>query len=288
MSAIPSLLSTLALEVLEENLFRGRSPDTSWQRVFGGQVVAQALVAATSTVEGRSAHSLHAYFMLPGDPAIPIIYTVERMRDGGSFTTRRVVAIQHGRPIFTMSASFQAEEAGLDHQIDMPETPRPETLPDEAELIALVERSGPPAAKAYFARPRPVELRPVDLRHYVGREALPPQARLWMRVRERLPDDPALHRAAIAYLSDITLLDTSLYAHGRQLFDPDMQTASLDHAVWFHRPARADEWLLYVQDSPSASGGRGFNRGSLFDGAGRLVASMAQEGLVRVKQKRVA
>lgn len=286
MSAIGALMSTLTLEQVGSDVFRGVSSAAGWQRVFGGQVVGQALVAAGRTVEARPAHALHALFLLPGDPAVPIDYRVERLRDGGSFSTRRVVAEQHGRPIFTMAASFQREEAGLDHQIAAPDVPAPEDLPDEATLHARIEAEAPEPVRRYFAITRPVELRPVDLRHYLGREPLPPHQHIWVRIRERLEDDPDLHRAAIAYLSDLTLLDTSLYAHGRQLFDADLQVASLDHAVWFHRPARADDWLLYAQESPSASGARGFNRGSLFDRAGLLIASVAQDGLIRVQKSK--
>jgi len=287
-NAIETLLSILDLEPLERDLFRGLSPQVGWQRVFGGQVIGQALVAAARTVEGRSAHSLHAYFMRPGDPAVPIIYDVDRIRDGKSFATRRVVAIQHGEAIFSMSASFQVEEAGLDHQIKMPEVPPPEQLPSEAELIAAYLHNAPEAVRRYWQRPRPIELRPVDLRHYLSRDPLEPSQNVWVRATGPLPDDPDIHCCVLAYASDMTLLDTSLFAHGRSIFDPDLQPASLDHALWFHRPFRADEWLLYAEDSPSASGARGFTRGSLFSRDGRLVASVAQEGLIRVRSAGVA
>ena len=282
-AAIGTLLSILDLEPLEHNLFRGRSPQVGWQRVFGGQVIGQALVAAARTVEGRAAHSLHAYFMRPGDPAVPIIYEVDRIRDGKSFTTRRVVAIQHGEAIFSMSASFQVEETGLEHQAEMPKVPMPEELPSEAELMAVFLTDMPEGVRRYWERERPIELRPVDLRHYVSREPLPPAQNVWVRATGPLPDDPDIHRCVLAYASDMTLLDTALFAHGRAIFDRDLQVASLDHALWFHRPFRADEWLLYAEDSPSASGARGFNRGSLFSRDGRLVASVAQEGLIRVR-----
>ena len=284
-NAIDTLLSVLDLEPLEHNLFRGLSPQVGWQRVFGGQVIGQALVAAARTVAGRSAHSLHAYFMRPGDPAVPIIYEVDRIRDGKSFATRRVVAIQHGEAIFSMSASFQVEEPGLDHQIPMPDVPPPEKLPSEAELQAAYLHNAPEGVRKYWQRPRPIELRPVDLRHYLSREPLDPKQYVWVRATGKLPDDPDIHRCVLAYASDMTLLDTSLFAHGRSIFDPDLQPASLDHAMWFHRPFRADEWLLYAEDSPSASGARGFNRGSLFSRDGRLVASVAQEGLIRVRSE---
>lgn len=280
-NAVETLLSILDLEPLEHNLFRGRSPQVGWQRVFGGQVIGQALVAATRTVEGRHAHSMHCYFMRPGDPRVPIIYEVDRIRDGRSFTTRRVVAIQHGQAIFSMSASFQIEEAGLDHQATMPDVPPPEKLPSEADLKALFLKDAPEPVRRYWERERPIELRPVDLRHYMSREKLEPVQNVWIKATDTLPDDPDIHRGVLAYASDMTLLDTSLFAHGRLIFDRDMQVASLDHSLWIHRPFRADEWLLYAEDSPSASGSRGFNRGSLFSRDGVLVASVAQEGLIR-------
>ncbi|MEQ8698962.1 MAG: acyl-CoA thioesterase II [Bauldia litoralis] len=282
-SAVETLISILDLETLEHNLFRGRSPKVGWQRVFGGQVIGQALVAAARTVEGRAAHSLHCYFMRPGDPEVPIIYEVDRIRDGKSFTTRRVVAIQHGEAIFSMSASFQIEETGLDHQVEMPDVPAPEDLPSEADLKALFLKDAPEKVRVYWERERPIELRPVDLRHYVSREKLPPAQRVWIKTTGPLPDDPDIHRCVLAYASDMTLLDTSLFAHGRMIFDKDLQVASLDHSMWIHRPFRADEWLLYAEDSPSASGARGFNRGSLFKRDGTLVASVAQEGLIRLR-----
>ena len=282
-NAIDVLLSILDLEPLEHNLFRGMSPDIGWQRVFGGQVIGQALVAAARTVEGRVAHSLHAYFMRPGDPKVPILYEVDRIRDGRSFTTRRVDAIQHGRAIFSMEVSFQVEETGLEHQIAMPAVPPPEALPSESDISSLYLEGAPESVRRYWERERPIELRPVDLRHYLGREKLEPSQHVWIRTTGRLPDDPEIHRCVLAYASDMTLLDTALFPHGRMVFDPDLQAASLDHAMWFHRPFRADDWLLYAEDSPSASGGRGFNRGSLFSRDGQLVASVAQEGLIRLR-----
>jgi len=279
-----SLFSILDLEPIEHNLFRGSSPDSGWQRVFGGQVIAQALVAANRTVEERFAHSLHGYFMRPGDPTIPILYEVERIRDGKSFATRRVVATQHGEAIFSMAASFQREEGGFDHQIPMPDVPPPEELPDDDAMEALVLQYAPEDVRRYWTKQRVLELRPVDLTHYISRKPLDPLQQTWMRIRERLPDDPGLHRAALAYASDLTLLDTALVAHGRGVFDRDVQAASLDHALWFHRAFRADEWLLYMAESPSASGARGFARGSIFSRDGRLVASVAQEGLIRPRR----
>jgi acyl-CoA thioesterase-2 len=226
---------------------------------------------------------MHAYFLVGGDPKVPIIYEVDRIRDGKSFTTRRVVAIQHGEAIFSMSASFQVEEAGLEHQAEMPKVLPPEELPSEAELMALFLKDAPEPVRRYWERERPIELRPVDLRHYVSRDPLPPVQNVWVRATGRLPNDPDIHRCVLAYASDMTLLDTSLFAHGRAIFDRGLQAASLDHALWFHRPFRADEWLLYAEDSPSASGARGLNRGSLFSRDGRLIASVAQEGLIRVR-----
>ena len=283
-NAVETLLQILDLEELERNVFRGLSPQVGWQRVFGGQVIGQALVAAARTVTGRPAHSLHCYFLRPGDPKIPILYEVDRIRDGKSFATRRVVAIQHGEAIFTMAASFQIEEPGLDHQIEMPDVLPPEKLPSEADLKEAYLHNAPEAVRKYWQRPRPIELRPVDLRHYISREPLEPSQFVWVRATHKLPDDPDIHRCVLAYASDMTLLDTSLFAHGRSIFDQDLQPASLDHAMWFHRPFRADEWLLYAEDSPSASGARGFTRGSLFTRDGRLVASVAQEGLIRVRE----
>jgi acyl-CoA thioesterase II len=279
--AIDDLLAILDLEQLEHNLYRGRSPQVGWQRVFGGQVIGQALVAACRTVEGRHPHSLHAYFLLPGDPKVPIIYEVERLRDGRSFTTRRVKAIQHGQAIFAMSVSFQRDEPGLDHQARMPDVPRPEDLPDEAQIKAGVMPLMPDPVRAYYERERPIELRPVEFTRYLSREPMEPAFNVWIRATGRLPESPAIHQCVLAYASDMTLLDSSLIAHGRTVFDGSIQAASLDHALWFHRPFRADEWLLYAQDSPSASGARGFSRGLIFSRDGTLVASVAQEGLVR-------
>jgi acyl-CoA thioesterase II len=283
-SATETLLSILDLEPLEHNLFRGLSPQVGWQRVFGGQVIGQALVAAARTVEGRAAHSLHAYFMRPGDPAVPIIYQVERIRDGKSFATRRVVATQHGRAIFSMSTSFQVAEAGFEHQLPMPSVPPPEDLPGEEEIKALVIENAPEPVRRYWQRERALELRPVDLTHYISRKPLAPAQQVWIRVTGTLPDDSDIHRSVLAYASDMTLLDTALFAHGRSVFDRDLQVASLDHALWFHRPFRFDDWLLYSEDSPSAFGARGFSRGQLFTRDGILVASVAQEGLTRLRQ----
>ncbi len=281
-NAIQGLLSILDLETLDDNLFRGLSPESGWQRVYGGQVIGQALVAAARTVNGRAPHSLHGYFMLAGDPKTPIIYHVDRIRDGRSFTTRRVVAVQHGHAIFSMSVSFQVEEPGLEHQIPMSDVPAPESLPSEAEMKERFIDVVPDNVRRYWERERPIELRPVSFDRYFSRTPpKEPVQHVWFRATDTLPDDPAIHRCVLAYASDMTLLDTSLLAHGRSIFDKDMMVASLDHAMWLHRPFRADEWLLYSQDSPNTSGARGFNRGSIFTRDGILVASVAQEGLVR-------
>lgn len=278
------LLATLDLEKLEENLFRGRSPQVGWQRVFGGQVIGQALVAAQRTVAAdRFVHSLHAYFMRPGDPSVPIVYDVDRIRDGGSFTTRRVVAIQHGKAIFALSASFQVEEEGFEHQMPMADVVPPEQLLDEKGLKEAFLAKAPEAIRLYWERPRPIEIRPVSLTHYFSRDKLEPAQQVWVKAVGAVPDDRALQAAVLAYLSDMTLLDTALYAHGTSIFDRSLQVASLDHSMWFHRPCRLDDWLLYSQDSPSAGGARGLTRGSLFDRSGRLIASVAQEGLIRKK-----
>jgi acyl-CoA thioesterase-2 len=276
------LIERLDLEKLEENLFRGSSPQNGWQRVFGGLVIAQALMAAQRCVDpDRIVHSLHAYFMRPGDPSIPIVYQVERIRDGSSFTTRRVVAIQHGKAIFSMSASFQIEEPGFDHQVKIPNVAAPEQLMGEDEFRAAFLAQAPDTVKKYWGRERPIEIRPTSLTHYLSREKLEPEAHIWVRASGIVPDDRHYQAAILAYLSDMTLLDTSLYAHGTSIFDPELQVASLDHAMWFHRPCRLDDWLLYTQDSPSAAGARGMTRGSIFTRDGRLVASVAQEGLIR-------
>jgi len=284
--AMDVLLRTLDLERLETTLFRGESPQVGWQRVFGGQVIAQALVAATRTVGAeRFVHSLHAYFVLPGDPSVPIVYDVETIRDGGTFATRRVVAVQHGKPIFFMTASFQTEEDGFEHQTAMPDVPPPESLPDEAEMRATLLAQAPEPIRTYWERPRPIELRPLSLDRYVSSRPREPRQNVWVRTTGPVPDDRGLRAAVLAYLSDMTLLDTALAAHGTTVFDRSLQIASLDHAMWFHRPAPLDDWLLYSQDSPCASGGRGLTRGAIFSRSGALVASVAQEGLIRKKAK---
>jgi acyl-CoA thioesterase-2 len=283
-NAVQDLLTILDLEPLEVNLFRGRSPQAGWQRVFGGQVIGQALVAATRTVDGKPPHSLHAYFLLAGDPKVPIIYEVDRIRDGKSFVTRRVVAIQHGHAIFSMSVSFHADEGGLDHQTPMPGLPKPDALPSDAEIKQRILPTLPEPVRRYYERERPIELRPVEFDRYLGKPSGDGRFNVWIRTTGRLPDDPAIHRCVLAYASDLTLLDTALIPHGRSVFDRSIMAASLDHALWFHRPFRADEWLLYTQDSPNLHGARGFARGLIYAADGTLVASVAQEGLLRERR----
>jgi acyl-CoA thioesterase-2 len=280
-NAVAELLTILDLERIEENIFRGRSPQVGSRHVFGGLVVAQALVAAARTVEGRTPHSLHGYFLLLGDPAVPIVYEVDRIRDGKSFTTRRCNAIQHGRAIFSLSASFQIEEAGFEHAFSMPKVPFPESLPTETEMLRRPDAAMPEAMRRWFAQDLPIEVRPVDLPRYVRHQTGALEQQVWLRATGPLPGDPAIHRAVLAYLSDMTLLGAVLGAHGHSVFDTGLQVASLDHALWFHRPFRADDWLLYAQDSPNSCGARGLARGLLFSHDGRLVASVVQEGLIR-------
>jgi acyl-CoA thioesterase-2 len=276
------LVALLDLERIEENIFRGVSPADSSVRVFGGQVAGQALVAAGRTVpEERKVHSLHAYFIRPGDPRVPIVYEVDRIRDGRSFTTRRVIAVQHGKAIFSLSASFQKIEPGMDHAEPMPEVPDPESLPTYGERIAQL---GPDAVKLGRDRQRPIDLRYVSDPPWITRESGPHEARnrVWMRADGKLPDDDLLHVCVLAYASDMTLLDSILARHGVYWGTDKVQGASLDHAMWFHRPFRADEWFLYDCTSPSASNARGLATGNLFTRDGLLVATVVQEGLLRV------
>jgi acyl-CoA thioesterase-2 len=277
---IAEVLDLLNLEKIEENIFRGVSPKDRLQRVFGGQVLGQALMAANRTVEDRLCHSLHAYFLRAGDPKVPILYEVDRSRDGASFTSRRVVAIQHGRPIFTLEASFQKDEPGYEHAFERPEVPEPESLKGDDELRAAIADEVPEEFRDW-AKPRPIETRPVDPRPYFKPGKRPPQEMAWIRTAGALPDDPALHRSVAAFASDMSIIGTALLPHGIGWYDERVQLASLDHAMWFHRPFRIDDWLLFVQDSPSSYGARGFNRGLLFARDGALVASVAQEGLMR-------
>jgi acyl-CoA thioesterase-2 len=279
-SAVDDLITLLDLEPIEVNMFRGVSPDVKQQRVFGGQVAGQALVAAARTVDrdGSSVHSLHAYFLRPGDPSVPILYEVDRIRDGRSFTTRRVVAVQHGRAIFNMSASWHVHEEGFDHQIPFPDDiPEADSLPDfQTRLAPWAERLGD-----WYHRPRPIDTRYVDWAPPDRIEPRPPKQRVWLRADGTLPDDPVLHTCVLTYASDMTLLDTTMLAHGGEAFEDRVQMASLDHAMWFHRPFRVDDWLLYDQDSPSTSGARGLARGLIWTADGRLAVSVMQEGLIR-------
>lgn len=282
---IDDLLRLLDLEPLEVNIYRGYNRDIGSGRVFGGQVLAQSLIAAQRTVEeGRIAHSIHGYFILPGDLSAPIVYFVDRLRDGRSFATRQVTAIQHGRAIFNMSASFQEREPGLDHQLPMPNVPGPENIRSELELIR--ERAGniPNALREVITQDRPIDFRPVEHIDPFDPEPQPPIKHMWLRAIGSMPDDPLLHQAVLAYASDYGLLGTALQPHGRTFRRPGIQVASLDHALWFHRECRVDEWLLYAIDSPAAAGARGFTRGSIFSRDGTLLASVAQEGLMRLRE----
>lgn len=280
------LLRVLDLTQTGALAFQGQSIATPWSRVFGGQVIAQALVAAQRTALPEfHVHSLHAYFILAGDSAWPIDYAVDAIRDGRSFATRRVVASQNGRAIFALSASFHIREAGLEHQFAMPgDVPLPETLMSDIDLIKAIGAQLPEAVQRAWSRPRPVEFKPVSLAHFISDEKLPPVQRIWLRARGDVPADPHIQTALLAYFSDMTLLDSALYAHGRSIFDPDMRLASLDHAMWFHGPVNLADWLLYDQDSPWTGGARGLTRGQIFARDGRLVASVAQEGLMRLRQ----
>lgn len=276
------LVGVLNVEPVERDFFRGPATPDGKGRSFGGQVIGQALMAATGTVDPtRPVHSLHAYFIRPGDATAPVLYKVERDRDGGSFTTRRVVAIQNGAVILNLAASFHVSEPGFSHQDAMPDVPGPDAIETEEIQAERMADQLPEGYLRWLRSPRPVDFRPVEPRPPLNRSPRPPEQRVWMRVAGPLPDDPAVHRAALAYVSDYGLLGTSVIGHGKSFGDPDMQFASLDHAVWFHDDFRVDDWLLYVMDSPWSGGARGFNRGRIFTRDGRLVASVAQEGLVR-------
>lgn len=279
-----ALVEQLALEKIEENLFRGQSQDLGWGTVYGGQVLGQALSAAAQTVPaGRQVHSMNGYFLRPGDVKKPIVYDVDRIRDGGSFTTRRVVAIQAGQPIMNLAASFQREEPGFQHHDPLPEVPAPEALPTDQERLRPEAHRLPPSMRERALAVRPFETRTAEPEGADGLSTGPRAAerRVWMKTIDRLPDDPALHRYLLAYASDYAFLTTALLPHGVSWLTPGMQIASLDHVMWFHQPFRVDEWLLHVMDSPAAHGARGLVRGRIFTREGRLVASTAQEGLIR-------
>ncbi len=278
------LLDLLDLEQIEVNMFRGVSPKEGWQRVYGGQVLGQALVAASRTVEDetRTAHSLHGYFLRPGDTTIPILYQVDRIRDGRSFTTRRVVAIQRGRAIFNMSASFQVAESGLEHQTPMPTVSPPEDCPNQQELRERYADDLPKERLNQAPRSEPIEMRFVEPINDYAPDPMPPYQHTWIRTVDTMPDDVRLNQCLLAYASDMTLIDTSYRPHAIGWGNSNFQVASLDHAMWFHRPFKADEWLLYAQDSPFSGGARGFSRGTIYDTDGHLIASVAQEGLIRL------
>lgn len=282
---LDTLVSLLSLERIEENLFRGNSQDLGFPQLFGGQVIGQALSAASQTVEpDRHVHSIHGYFLRPGDAHQPVVYDVDRVRDGGSFTTRRVSAIQKGKTIFTCSASFQIAETGYDHQLPMPDVEGPENLPSERELLHKLEHLVPQRVVEKLLRPKPIEIRPVTLLDPLNPQPMEPIRYLWFRADGKLPDNPAVHKYLMAYASDFNFVSTALQPHGVTFWSKFIQLASLDHAIWFHREVRADDWLLYAMDSPWAGNARGFARGSIFNRAGELVASVAQEGLMRVRE----
>ncbi|MFN8573510.1 MAG: acyl-CoA thioesterase II [Gemmatimonadaceae bacterium] len=282
---LDELISLLDLEPLEVNIYRGTNRDLGSGRVFGGQVFAQALVAARRTVDGaREAHSVHGYFILPGDLAAPIVYFVDRLRDGNSFTTRRVTAIQHGQAIFNLSASFHVQEDGLTHQAETPSAPPPESLTPELDLIRQMADKIPAPLRTVLTQDRPLDFRPVVPSNPLRPVPEAPVRQVWFRAIDRLPDDTLTHHAVLAYASDYRLLTTALQPHGLSFGSPNLQLASLDHSVWLHRPFRADEWLLYAMDSPIAWGARGFARGAIYTQEGVLVASVAQEGLIRVRR----
>lgn len=281
-TVLDELIKLLSLERIEENLYRGQSQDLGWGTVYGGQVIGQALFAAMSTVPAdRPVHSLHAYFLRPGDVTAPIVYDVDRSRDGSSFTTRRVKAIQHGHPIFDMSASFQKIEPGFDHQTDMPNVPPPEQVPTDQERLAAHGDKLPAFMRERALGVRPIEIRTVGEPDVFLNGKHPPERYVWLKATHALPETPALHQALLAYASDFSFITTALKPHGVTWLTPGMQVASVDHAVWFHAPFRADEWLLHVMESPRASGARGLVLGRVYSRDGKLVASTAQQGLVR-------
>ncbi|HYI01742.1 acyl-CoA thioesterase II [Hyalangium sp.] len=279
---LEDLLALLELEPIEENLFRGRSQDLGFRRLFGGQVLGQALSAASKTVvSDRHVHSLHSYFLRTGDVSLPVVYTVDRVRDGGSFTTRRVVAVQKGQPIFTMMASFQGEEPGVSHQAPMPQVPGPEGLPTDIDLLRRHADRMPERVREKFLGDKPIEMRPVAPRDLFAPSPIEPTKYVWFRANGELPEDPQVHRYVLAYASDFNLISTGLLPHGLSVMQPDLQIASLDHALWFHGSLRMNDWLLYAMESPWAGNARALAHGRIFTRDGRLVASVSQEGLVR-------
>ena len=279
---VDALVGLLDIEPIEVDLFRGARTHERWTRVFGGQVIGQALMAACRTVEGRQPHSLHAYFLRAGDPGSPIVYQVSRDRDGGSFTSRRVVAIQHGQPILNLAASFHIAEPGMAHQFDMPAVPAPETLESERAIALRHLDQIREERRPLLSRPRPIEIRPVDPESRLSGTSRAPSQMHWFRAVAPLPDDQRLHRVLLAYASDMMLLSTTLLPHGIHWMKDPLQEASLDHALWIHEDVRLDDWLLYCLDSPWTGGARGLSRGLIYTRAGRLVASVAQEGLIRI------
>lgn len=279
---LDDLIGLLRLERIEDNIFRGDSRDLGGPQVFGGQVIGQALSAAQNTVEDRVAHSLHAYFLRRGDVDSPIIYEVDRARDGGSFSNRRVVAIQHGRPILNMAASFQTPEDGLIHQIQMPDVPGPAGLKDFTDIAKDMLEHIPSKMRRFLTEKRPFEFRHVEPVNFDAPDKLPPKKHVWIRAVDALPDNPVLHQNLLTYVSDYELLGTATLPHGLSFTRGNVIMASLDHALWFHSPVKMDEWLLYAMDSPMSHGARGLSRGQLFTEDGRLVASTTQEGLMRV------
>ncbi|MFI4976778.1 MAG: acyl-CoA thioesterase II [Caulobacterales bacterium] len=284
MAKAEKLIETLALERIEVNLFRGVAPQDQGPRIFGGLVIGQSLLAAYRTVEERICHSLHCYFIRPGDPYVPILYDVDRARDGRTFATRRVTAIQHGQQIFNLAASFQTPEEGVEHQDPMPAVPKPEELADEQDLRKAFLAKLPAQMREMANRPRPIEMRPVDPNDFMGSGVVRPAFQhMWMRAAAPLGDDVVMNQAVIAYASDMSFLSTAMRPHGMGWQTPGLQSASLDHAVWFHRPSNFNDWHLYAQKSPSASGSRGFNLGEIYSRDGKLVASTAQEGLIRFR-----
>ncbi len=280
---LADLIALLDLESIERNIFRGQSRDIGTPQVFGGQVLGQALAAASRTVDSRTVHSLHAYFLKRGDVQAPIIYEVDRARDGGTFSNRRVIAIQHGEQIFNMTASFQVAESGLEHQLVMPQVPQPDSLKDLDVLAREFSGELPARMQRFLRWERPFLVRPVDPEQFLLRDTLAPVKQLWMKTAEGIPPDSFLHQALLAYMSDYELIGTVTLPHGLHATREGLQMASLDHAMWFHRPVRVDEWLLFALDSPAAAGGRGLARGSVFTEDGKLVATLAQEGLIRVR-----